>query len=661
MRLISVSVRGIRRFQERSTVRLNGQLVSFIGPNEAGKSSLLYALTLLNDDDPIPDRDVTRGTDPEEAEVKASFVLNDGDRRQLEDVPAGAAIERCTVIKAIDGYVRVGMDPRPPHDMTLRAEVRKSLEGLEQFQALRNANGNKPYTYSHDQLQQVRKALSGKHFLGMPQVKALRTLGDGIEQAVAQWRSIEDETQRLDELPQRMRELADHEEHPAPEAAAAILRDLRPEFLLFGDEERDLRTQYGIRGAAASPPPALRNLVSLAGLDLAQVVAAIDRDRPSDFEPLLNRANRQLAEQFSAAWVREQVTPYLHVYNDELHLSVIDFDGEGMSPIDERSDGLRWFIAMLSFVSTRGNQRTRPVLLVDEAETHLSYDAQANLVQVLSNQQVAQMVLYTTHSAGCLPSDLGTGVKPLVPSETEDRSAILNSFWQQDPTKPGFTSLMLAMGASALAFTPARNVVVGEGPSECLLLPTLLREVVGTPALDFQVAPGLSNASEASFPTLLDSGARVVFLCDADKGGRDRADWLRRAGADERTVITYDDGHVRLDAVAIEDLLRPEVYAEAVNRVLSTYAITDKRLDASKLDARDRSGWLRKWLNRRHIDPRRVQKPMVCQEAVAQAVDDRGQSVPIVADEHREALARLHTRIVAGFTVSVRPVGTGGS
>jgi predicted ATP-dependent endonuclease of OLD family len=142
---------------------------------------------------------------------------------------------------------------------------------------------------------------------------------------------------------------------------------------------------------------------------------------------------------------------------------------------------------------------------------------------------------------------------------------------------------MLAMGASALAFTPARNVLVGEGPSECILLPTLLREVLDVAALDFQVAPGLSNASESTLPALLDSGARVVFLCDADKGGRARAGWLKKAGADADLVILYDDNDVRLDVQALEDLLRPEVFAEAVNRVLNTYSITDKRVDPAKL------------------------------------------------------------------------------
>src|SRR5262245_25987476 len=49
MRLIAFSVEGYRRFVEKTSVKLHGDLVAFVGPNEAGKSSLLRALAHLTD------------------------------------------------------------------------------------------------------------------------------------------------------------------------------------------------------------------------------------------------------------------------------------------------------------------------------------------------------------------------------------------------------------------------------------------------------------------------------------------------------------------------------------------------------------------------------------------------------------------------------------
>jgi predicted ATP-dependent endonuclease of OLD family len=48
--------------------------------------------------------------------------------------------------------------------------------------------------------------------------------------------------------------------------------------------------------------------------------------------------------------------------------------------------GLRWLIALHAFLAARGAQK--PILLVDEAETHLHYDAQADLIDALMNQRV---------------------------------------------------------------------------------------------------------------------------------------------------------------------------------------------------------------------------------------------------------------------------------
>ena len=112
-----------------------------------------------------------------------------------------------------------------------------------------------------------------------------------------------------------------------------------------------------------------------------------------------------------------------------------------------------------------------PVLLIDEADAHLHLNAQADLVSLLMKQNKAAQVLYTTHSPGCLPSDLGTGIR-LVERE-DSTSSIESHFWTNKA--PGFGSLLYAMGANAAAFSTCRRAVLAEGPSDMIMLPTLLR------------------------------------------------------------------------------------------------------------------------------------------------------------------------------------------
>jgi predicted ATP-dependent endonuclease of OLD family len=108
---------------------------------------------------------------------------------------------------------------------------------------------------------------------------------------------------------------------------------------------------------------------------------------------------------------------------------------------------------------------------------------------MLDRQPIAQQVIYTTHSAGCLPPDIGTGVRPIIPSESGGTSTLSNSFWTEGP---GFTPMLLAMGASAAAFAPTRYAVLTEGASDMLLLPTLLREATGR---DLMVTLGVRATS----------------------------------------------------------------------------------------------------------------------------------------------------------------------
>ena len=72
---------------------------------------------------------------------------------------------------------------------------------------------------------------------------------------------------------------------------------------------------------------------------------------------------------------------------------------DGLSTLEERSDGLRWFAALVAFANAL---EARPIITVDEIETHLHYDAQADLIDVLAAQEFASKVIYTTHSFECL-------------------------------------------------------------------------------------------------------------------------------------------------------------------------------------------------------------------------------------------------------------------
>jgi predicted ATP-dependent endonuclease of OLD family len=218
----------------------------------------------------------------------------------------------------------------------------------------------------------------------------------------------------------------------------------------------------------------------------------------------LEKANEALKLEFTRAWGQTQLTVKLDIDANLLKL-MMSMQARDYIRIDQHSDGLRQFVALRAFLAAQERDRDL-VVLIDEAETHLHYDAQADLVGVFEEQEEAAAIFYTTHSTGCLPRDIGIGLRGIVPiyratdtgQEMTDHSEILNGFWFD---KKGFSPLLIAMGASAFAFSGAQKAVVTEGFTDALLLPTLLREACEVSHLSYQLSQTSRERDLTRFPT----------------------------------------------------------------------------------------------------------------------------------------------------------------
>ncbi|WP_323792204.1 hypothetical protein [Nocardioides sp.] len=172
----------------------------------------------------------------------------------------------------------------------------------------------------------------------------------------------------------------------------------------------------------------------------------------------------------------------------------------------------------------------------------------------------ATQVFYTTHSPGCLPTDLGTSIRLLSKNQQQhDSSNLKADFWTNE--EPGFAPLLYAMGASAAAFSVCRRAVLSEGPADMVLLPTLIRMATGKSDLNYQIAPGLSNA-HAYGMHMEEIAAKVVYLTDGDGGGDKHRNALISAGVRKERVFHLPKG------LASEDLIQHQQYVDVVTPML---------------------------------------------------------------------------------------------
>src|SRR3954468_24431716 len=81
MRLVRVGVQGYKRFAHATEMRVDGRVIAVVGPNEAGKTSLLSALTRLEDTQPFSRGELTRGQDPPSQKlIWARYLIDEDDR-----------------------------------------------------------------------------------------------------------------------------------------------------------------------------------------------------------------------------------------------------------------------------------------------------------------------------------------------------------------------------------------------------------------------------------------------------------------------------------------------------------------------------------------------------------------------------------------------------
>jgi predicted ATP-dependent endonuclease of OLD family len=280
--------------------------------------------------------------------------------------------------------------------------------------------------------------------------------------------------------------------------------------------------------------------------------------------------------------------------------------------------------------------------MIDEAERHLHYDAQADVISVFERQREAAKVIYTTHSAGCLPHDLGTGIRAVLPTyadenftEQTDQSRIVDSIWVHGE---GFSPLLFALGASVFAFSSVQRAAVTEGLSDALLLPSLIREATGKARLAYQIVPGFAQAPKADADNFDLMASRVAFVADSNEGGRLHIEGLKPFGVrPEQVAWLGDDPTAEID---LEDLLAVGVYVDAINSELHRW-YPDLSITPDDIPETGRSHAVEAWAASRDAN---VNKP-----AVAQRILDRRDSAHLVAPPHRGTLRALDRKLEAIF------------
>jgi energy-coupling factor transporter ATP-binding protein EcfA2 len=577
MRLESMWIHGLRRFggEQPTRVRFDEPIVCLVGANEVGKSTILDALAMAagrKDEEgdwiPVAPTDWTRDEElpGEQVIIRLRYRLDDKERRTLRGLESGKQLREVRWLEQVlhvDGSSELLLDPTPVRDKAPRAALAKKLatwlaEDVSADEELEGTPADKAVVAALvESLESMRRDLRSS--LG-----SMSELADHLE--LEETAEKYEDSGRVAKLAAEIRQVHALEmmEHPHDEGREE-LADLVPRFVRFEMAARQLADEYDLPGIASDPPPALRNLAELARLDLEKLLRVIESGNSGSVRRMLEEANEVLRMAFEAWSQKPPVTVSFDRTGTSLLIHVQSGSGVPMKP-GERSEGLRQFVALVALTAGEGHT-VDPILLIDEAEMHLHYDAQADLMETLAKQTTAAQIIYTTHSAACLPEDLGSSVRVVRGLGEEMRSTVDQQFFS---VGAGLVPLLLAMGAGSMAFVPLRPAVIAEGRSELILLPSLIKEAIRQPRLGYQVVPGAAQVPPTRIAGLDWNGAQTVWVLDGDQGGKDRRKYLRSNQIEVERIHLLRESTGGHD---LEDLVRPATYARAVRNYAADHGV----------------------------------------------------------------------------------------
>ena len=290
----------------------------------------------------------------------------------------------------------------------------------------------------------------------------------------------------------------------------------------------------------------------------------------------VSSASASMTKKFSKWWDQRK---YVFRYDVDGHFFRVwvsdDLDPSEIE-LDQRSAGMQYFFSFyLIFLveSARGHKNS--ILLLDEPGLHYHGTAQKKAVEFLQKIARDNHVLYTTHSPFMIDGNRLDDVRIVHEDKQTGHTIVSSDTWPTDPD--ALFPLQAGLGYTlAQTLFYANNNLIVEGITDYLILTTMnefLKQKSMTALNDDVVIVPVGGVSKIMplASLLVANNLKLVVLLDGDKPGLNKARQLKNERIVDHIVLVSD--FTDSDVAELEDLFPTDFYMSAVREAYPDYKI----------------------------------------------------------------------------------------
>ena len=608
MKLKRFCVHNFRNIVDSGWIEID-DIITLVGKNESGKTSLLKALWKFNPSKENPynlDREWPRDRPIEQSSeqivIETEFQFDEEERASLAEIDNSvASVTGVNIDKNYQGnflYKFLPSQPAGSDDIEWAVSVIKDKIGELSVEA--SDHFKKEYRPAFDQfIEEIRKNGGSAYAIeNFSEFKAkYETFYDPNEsEDNPQFQADQQAIVALDTAADAaVEELT----YPPLQRVIDTVRKWLPTFIYMDDyriftgtAHLDEVQQRLNEGQPTDQDYTIRLIMKQAGLDLDEEVK---RGNAPDREQRMlgmNNAGLTLTKKIAHRWSQKRYEIRFEADGQQLIMFVKDADSPALVPLEQRSKGFQWFFSfdMLFMSETKGNFRNS-VILLDEPGLHLHAAAQRDLLERMRAYSKANQLIYSTHLPFMVDSTRFDNI--YICEEQPKDGVTVHKNWVSAGQDARFT-IQAALGLlwSQSLFVGKYNLVV-EGVTDFWFLSTfseLLRQA-GKEGLDEElVITPAGGASKVAYIGTILHGQKlhVAVLLDSDPAGQRAYEELVHKWILQDKYVLMLDPEPAIDGErCLEDMFTDDYYLGFVHEA---YEKELKELGKEKLMLDNNSG-----------------------------------------------------------------------